>query len=630
MKKIFFFLSFFFFSLSFSFAQSDIEVYPAHWWVGMKNPNLQLMIHSKGIANKLVASKLPEKGVQISEGVTLKKISRLESPNYVFLDMVIAKDAKPGIRSFNFGELFNKSIRYELKARRTGNGKSYAQGVTSADLVYLIMPDRFSNGDVSNDKFADMNDTSCNRNNPFFRHGGDLQGITNHLDYFNDIGVTALWLTPVIENDQLLTDEGGALRSAYHGYAFTNQYKIDRRFGGNKAYKKMIDAAHAHGLKIIQDAVYNHVGSKHFLYVDQPAKDWFNQWPVYTNTTYKDQPLVDPYASKSDYNISVNGWFTPFMPDLNQRNPYVANFLIQYAIWAVEEFGIDGWRVDTYFYSDRDFLNNINNALYNEFPHITVFGENTMLSVTEQAYYAQNNINTSWKSNLQGVIDFQWEGSVLSALNENPGWSSGIIKIYNVLVQDILYKNPMRNQILLDNHDQDRFYSVIGEDFDKYKMGIVLLLTQRGIPQLYYGTEILMKNFKNPSDAEVRRDFPGGWKEDSINKFIASGRTATENEAFNYVKKLAQFRKNSSALKTGRMMQFVPQDGTYVYFRYDAKQTVMVVLNTGDKETTITVNRFNEITKGFSKMKNVITGSISNLANFKLSPKESAVFELMN
>ena len=630
MKKIFFFLSFFFFSLSFSFAQSDIEVYPAHWWVGMKNPNLQLMIHSKGIANKLVASKLPEKGVQISEGVTLKKISRLESPNYVFLDMVIAKDAKPGIRSFNFGELFNKSIRYELKARRTGNGKSYAQGVTSADLVYLIMPDRFSNGDVSNDKFADMNDTSCNRNNPFFRHGGDLQGITNHLDYFNDIGVTALWLTPVIENDQLLTDEGGALRSAYHGYAFTNQYKIDRRFGGNKAYKKMIDAAHAHGLKIIQDAVYNHVGSKHFLYVDQPAKDWFNQWPVYTNTTYKDQPLVDPYASKSDYNISVNGWFTPFMPDLNQRNPYVANFLIQYAIWAVEEFGIDGWRVDTYFYSDRDFLNNINNALYNEFPHITVFGENTMQSVTEQAYYAQNNINTSWKSNLQGVIDFQWEGSVLSALNENPGWSSGIIKIYNVLVQDILYKNPMRNQILLDNHDQDRFYSVIGEDFDKYKMGIVLLLTQRGIPQLYYGTEILMKNFKNPSDAEVRKDFPGGWKEDSINKFVATGRTAGENEAYNYVKKLAQFRKKSSALKTGRMMQFVPQDGVYTFFRYDAKQTVMVVLNTADKEITVKTNRFNEITKGFSKMKNVITGTITNLQDLKLAPKESAVFELVN
>lgn len=623
--KNFLSLSYFLFLISyFSFSQTSADVYPTNWWVGMKWNKLQLMVHKKDIGN-CTDVKLFYPGVQLA------KIEKTESPNYLFLNLIISPVAKPGKIQIKIHQPDkNTIINYELKARRAGNGNLYAQGVTSSDLVYLIMPDRFSNGDVSNDRFADMNDTNCNRNNPFFRHGGDLQGIINHLDYFNDIGATALWLTPVIENDQPLTDEGGALRSAYHGYAFTNQYQIDRRFGGNEAYKKMIDAAHAHGLKIIQDAVYNHVGSKHFLFVDQPAKDWFNQWPVYTNTTYKDQPLVDPYASKSDYNISVNGWFTPFMPDLNQRNPYVANFLIQYAIWAVEEFGIDGWRVDTYFYSDRDFLNNINKALYHEFPRITVFGENTMQSVTEQAYYAQNNINTSWKSNLQGVIDFQWEGSVLAALNENFGWVNGVTRIYNVLVQDILYKDPMRNQILLDNHDQDRFYSVIGEDFDKYRMGIVLLLTQRGIPQLYYGTEILAKNFKNPSDAEVRKDFPGGWKEDSVNKFIAAGRTSIENEAYNYVKRLAQFRKNSSAIKSGNTMQFVPQDGTYVYFRYDGKQTVMVVLNTGDKETTVMVNRFSEITKGFSKMKNVITGSITSLQDFKLLPKASVVFELMN
>jgi glycosidase len=275
-------------------------------------------------------------------------------------------------------------------------------------------------------------------------------------------------------------------------------------------------------------------------------------------------------------------------------------------------------------------LNHINKALYSEFPHITVFGENTMQSVTEQAYYAQNNINTSWKSNLQGVIDFQWEGSVLTSLNENFGWANGIMHVYNVLVQDILYKDPMRNEILLDNHDQDRFYSVVGENYDKYKMGIVLLLTQRGIPQIYYGTEILMKNFKNPSDAEVRKDFPGGWKEDSVNKFVISGRTSKENDAYNYVKQLAHFRENSSAIKTGKTMQFVPMNGLYAYFRYDAKQTVMVVLNTGDKEAPVSVNRFSEITKGFSKMKNVITGDISTLQDFKLSPKESGVFELAN
>ncbi|HXB42503.1 MAG TPA: alpha-amylase family glycosyl hydrolase [Puia sp.] len=607
-----------------SFTQTPAAVYPTNWWVGMKWNKVQVMIHKKDIG--------VYRDVKLSyPGVQLVKVEKLSSPNYLFLNLDISPGAKPGVMKIKIrGNEGEQVIDYQLRSRRGGNGKVYAQGVTSADLIYLIMPDRFSNGEGSNDKFADMNDTSCDRSNPFLRHGGDLQGISKHLDYFNDLGVTTLWLTPVVENDQSLTNEGSAKRSAYHGYAFTDQYKVDRRFGGNEEYKKMIDAAHARGLKIIQDAVYNHVGDNHFLFLDKPSKDWFNQWPSYTNTTYKDQPLVDPYASKSDYNIAVNGWFTTFMPDLNQRNPYVANFLIQYAIWAVEEYGIDGWRVDTYFYSDRDFLNNINQALYHEFPHITVFGENTMQSVTEQAYYAQNNISTSWKSNLQGVIDFQWEGSVLRALNEHSGWSSGVTRIYNVLVQDILYKDPMRNEILLDNHDQDRFYSVMGEDFDKYKMGILLLLTQRGIPQLYYGTEILMKNFKNPSDAEVRKDFPGGWKGDSVNKFVASGRTQQENEAYDYVKKLSHFRENSSAIKWGKLMQFVPTDGLYTYFRYDSTQTLMVTLNTNDTEITVMVSRFIEITKGFTKMKNVMTGSVTDLKDFKLSAKQGAVFELTN
>ncbi len=534
MKKRLLLVSYFLFLIFyFSFAQSNVEVYPTNWWVGMKWNKVQLMVHEKNIAsNSEIRLVYP--------GVQLTKVEKVENPNYIFLDLLISSSAKPGKMKIEIHQQ-NKSrvIDYELKKRREGNGNAYAQGVTSSDLIYLIMPDRFSNGDISNDKFADMNDTSCNRNSPYLRHGGDLQGIINHLDYFNELGATVLWLTPIIENNQGLSDEGGAMRSSYHGYHFTDQYKIDKRFGGNDAYKKMVDAAHAKGLKIIQDAVYNHVGNKHFLFLDQPSKDFFNQWPKYTGTSFKDQPLIDPYASKTDYNISINGWFTPFLPDLNQRNPYVANYLIQYAIWAVEEFGIDGWRVDTYFYSDRDFLNRVNQALYDEFPHITVFGETTMHSVTEQAYYCQNNINAAWKSNLQGVIDFEWEGSVLQSLNGHIGWDNGIEHMYNILVQDILYKDPKRNQILLDNHDQDRFFSVIGEDFDKYKMGLVLLMTQRGIPQLYYGTEILMKNFKNPSDAEVRKDFPGGWKEDSVNKFLATGRTAKENEAFDFVKKLA-------------------------------------------------------------------------------------------
>jgi glycosidase len=520
-------------------------------------------------------------------------------------------------------------VDYELKERGKGNGNTYAQGVTSADLIYLLMPDRFSNGDLSNDRFANMNDTNCDRTNPFYRHGGDLQGITNHLDYFNDLGVTALWLTPVIENDQGLTDEGGTIRSSYHGYGFTNQYQVDRRFGGNEAYKKMVAAAHAHGIKIIQDAVYNHIGNKHFLFLDPPSKDWFNQWPSYTNTNYQDQPLVDQYASKAEYDLSLKGWFTSFLPDLNQANSFVANFLIQHAIWTVEEFGIDGWRVDTYFYSDRNFLNNINKALYSEYPHISIFGETTMHSVTEQAFYMQNNLNIPWKSNLQGVTDYEWANNALASLSGKNGANGDANKLYNTLVQDILYKEPMRNEIFYDNHDQDRFYSVMGEDFDKYKMGISLLLTQRGIPQLYYGTEILMKNLKKPSDAEVRRDFPGGWKEDADNKFTADGRNAMENEAYNYVKTLAQFRKTSSAVKTGKLMQYLPKDELYVYFRYDKQQTVMCIMNTGDKEQNIDFAKYAERTISFTKAVNIIhNNSFAIAASSSIPPKTMWVLEL--
>ncbi|HEX4374148.1 MAG TPA: alpha-amylase family glycosyl hydrolase [Puia sp.] len=615
MKKAFLLSTFLFIISYLSLAQLsgevfpyNIEVYPTHWWVGMKWNKVQVMVHTIFFPKGAIVKMKPYTGVH------LLGVDKPDNHNYLFFNLSISASAKPGMVEFSIRKDSTYFIiDYELKPRRKDNGNAYAQGVTAADLIYLIMPDRFSNGDPSNDKFADMNDTSSDRSNPFLRHGGDLQGITNHLNYFNDLGVTALWLTPVIENDQSLTIESRAMRSAYHGYAFTNQYKMDKRFGGNEAYKKLVSEAHAHGIKIIQDAVYNHIGNKHFLFLDPPSKDWFNQWPAYTNTTYKDQPLVDKYASKYDYNVAVNGWFTPFMPDVNQRDPYVANFLIQYAIWAVEEFGIDGWRVDTYFYSDRDFLNKINKALYDEFPHISIFGETTTNSVTEQAYFSQNNLNVAWKSNLQGVTDYEWFSGALASLKENSGE-----KLYNKLVQDILYKDPMRNEIFFDNHDQDRFYSVIGEDFAKYKMGIALLLTQRGIPQIYYGTEILMKNLKNPSDAEVRRDFPGGWKEDTVNKFISSGRTAQENEAYNYVKILAHFRQNSSAIKSGKMMQFLPDNGLYVYFRYDKDQTVMCVMNSADNEKEIDLKKYSERINGFNTARNVVDD-----AAFKLSDKIS-------
>ncbi len=605
-------------------ASDSLNVYPTNWWAGMKHNKVQLLIYSTGdgLSNKQVRISYP--------GITINNIHKFKNGKYLAVDLTITSSAKPGTVNIQFLEDGrNSTVKWPLKARRKGNGTSYAQGVTSADFIYLLMPDRFSNGDTTNDRFTDMRDTAHDRNNPFLRHGGDLEGIISHLDYFNDLAITALWLTPVIENNQTTTNEGGSIRSSYHGYHFTDQYKIDKRFGGNNAYKKMIDSAHAHNIKIIQDAVYNHVGDKHFLFLDPPSGDWFNQWPQYTNTTYKDQPLVDPYAAESDKNVSVNGWFTPFLPDVNQRNPYFANYLIQHALWTVEEFGIDGWRVDTYFYSDRDFLNTINKALYTEYPNLTIFGETTMQSVLEQAYYMQNNINTEWKSNLQGVTDFQWQGNTLASLNEDFGWSNGITKLYNTLVQDILYKDPLRNEIFLDNHDQNRYYSVVGEDFKKYKMGIGLLLTQRGIPQLYYGTEILMKNFKDPTDAEVRRDFPGGWANDTINKFIVDDRLPKEKEAYTYVQKIARFRKNSSALCAGKTMQYVPGDGLYVYFRYDKNHTIMCVVNTSNTAIAVDFSKYAERTNGFTKAVNIINyNSYHTADNLVIPAKEMWILEM--
>lgn len=609
-----------------SYSQTEnVKVYPTNWWVGMKWSHVQLMVHSPGLKSTVQDVEIRYPGVQ------LIKLNRVESSNYLFLDINISAHTKPGIVKIKFNRIHDQPlwVNYELKSKSKEDGKTRVLGVTSKDLVYLLMPDRFSNGDTTNDFYADMRDTDHNRKNPYDRHGGDLQGVINHLDYLKNLGITTIWMTPVNENDMARTNEGGASRSTYHGYAITDQYNVDKRFGGNALYKKMVDASHTSGLKVIQDAVYNHVGINHWFIRDMPMKDWVNQWPQYTNTSYRDNPLVDPYASNYDKEISVNGWFTPFMPDLNQRNPYVSNFLIQYAIWATEEFGIDGWRVDTYFYSDSLFLNRINDALIKDFPKLTVFGEVWVHTVMNSAYFCQNNFNVPFKHNLQGVTDFPLLFAMFDGLNQPFGWTEGVNRVYTTLAQDIAYKDPNRNCIFFDNHDLDRFYSMVGEDFAKYKMGINWLLTLRGIPEIYYGTEILMKNFKSPNDAAVREDFPGGWPGDKINKFLSEERTEKENDAFNYVSKLAHFRQSSSAITEGRLMQYLPINGLYIYFRYDSKQTIMVISNTGKDSMKPEWNHYSERLKRCTQMRNVITNEILPLNSFEIRPKESFVFELI-
>ncbi|MEJ7739824.1 MAG: glycoside hydrolase family 13 protein [Chitinophagaceae bacterium] len=596
------------------------KIHPSNWWAGMKNPNLQLLVYGPGAGKLLYAVNYP--------GVSLVRTSKVENSNYAFLDLKIAPSAKPGMIKL-VGKTGNQTINrsYELKERSTF---PKATGVSSSDLIYLVMPDRFANGDPSNDKFPGMADTNANVKNPYWRHGGDLKGIMDHLDYLQELGVTALWLTPVIENDEVLKKEGpDRMQAGYHGYHFTDHYQIDRRFGGNEAYIRLSDALHKRGMKLVQDAVYNHVSDDHWMYKDLPAKDWLNNWPQYTSSSHKEQALLDPHGSAADRKMLLDGWFTPFLPDLNQRNPFLANYLIQHAIWSTEMFKIDAWRIDTYKYNDQAFMNRCNQALLSEYPNIHLFGESTASSPVSLSYFVSNNLNFPFKSNLPGTLDFPLNYAINDALKQNFGWDDGVNRLYQTLTQDVVYADPMKLVTSLDNHDMDRYLSVIGENFDKYKMGVTWLLTTRGIPSWYYGTEILMKNFKDPTDAEVRRNFPGGFLGDTENKFTSGGRSRKENEAFDYVKSLANYRKMTPALHSGKLMQYVPQDGSYIYFRYNDAKTIMIATNSTDKEINLNTERFTERMKGYTSARNVITNEpINSLSLIKLPPKTAVVLEL--
>ncbi len=594
-----------------SYAQ---ELYPTNWFTGMKWSNVQILVHHKepGFNTQKISIKYP--------GVVLKKVTALPNEHYYALDVSITPAAKPGKVPIQFSGKNTKVINWPLYTRRNGNGKVFAQGVTSKDVVYLIMPDRFSNGDASNDKVPGMLDQSLRRDTVFQRHGGDLQGVINHLDYLKDLGVTSVWMTPIWENNMPDRTE--------HGYAITNHYKVDPRLGTNEKYNELSNELHKRGMKLVQDVVYNHVGLQHFTYTDKPMPDWFHEWPSFTQTTYKDQTTFDPYASAKDKKQMVDGWFVPQMPDLNHNNPVVANYLIQHSIWNAETFGIDGWRIDTYPYNDLQFMNRCNKALYDEFPQISIFGEAWVHGVINESYFCENNLNVPFKSNLQATTDFQslFYG-IQAAVNEKFGWTDGVNKLYTTAAQDIAYKNPMRQVIFLDNHDLPRFYSVVGEDIKKYKIALSWLFTFRGIPQMYYGMENLMTGFTDP-DGNVRKDFMGGWPGDAQNKFTAEGRTVKENDVFNYIRNLTNFRKTSSALTTGKLMQYLPQEGLYVYFRYDANQTIACIMNTDTKARTINLlNDYSERTKGFTNARNIQTNERVGMMP-DLQPMEMLVLEL--
>lgn len=594
----------------------NIDVYPTNWWVGMKTNSIQLLIRSTGksFSSDKVSISYP--------GITILKTHQFQNKKYVAVDIIIAPETVPGDVIIELNQKGEKQkIKWPLYKRRSGNGTEFAQGVTSSDFIDLIMVDRFSNGDFNNDRVKGMRDQSLNRNEMYDRHGGDLQGVLNNLDYIQGLGVTTLWFTPVMENDMANRTE--------HGYAITNHYKIDARYGTDSLYKKLSNQLHERGMKLIFDAVYNHIGMYHFLEQDPPANDWVHRWPEYTQTSYREQPLFDPYAAKSDQKKMSDGWFDKIMPDINQGNPYMANFIIQNCIWYVEAYGIDGIRLDTYTYNDLDFANRCNKAIMDEYPKMTLFGEIMVHGAANQAYFEQNNIDTNFKSNLPSVVDFQslYYG-IIPALTQPFGWTEGVNKLYYTLSSDFLSKNPMQKVLLLDNHDEPRFFSIVGENVEKQKIGYQWLLTCRGIPQLYYGSEVLMKGFKAP-DGLVRGDFPGGWNGDVKNAFTGKGMTEDEKSTQDLVRKLGNFRKNSSALKTGKMMHYVPVDGLYVYFRYDENQTIMCVMNTSNGEKEIDFQKYDERTSRFTSAKNVLTAEgMSTLKKTTIPAMKMWILEL--
>lgn len=601
--------------LAFTNPPSDLRVEPLNWWTGMRHNRIEVMVYRAGLGSFTVQL---GKGVR---DVRLEKVDKTDSPNYLILTLYIGPKA-PAQRLplvFSKGaETFTHE--FPILARST---EPKAGGVDSRDVVYMVFPDRFANGDPSNDNVPGMRQ-GLQRDSLVGRHGGDLKGIKDHLDYIQDLGVTTIWLNPELENDQNL--------ESYHGYAVTDHYRVDRRLGSNELLRDLIKDCHQRGLKVVRDVVLNHVGISHWWMQDWPYNDWINKWPEMTKTTYRAPTLVDPYASEWDKKRFSDGWFVPQMPDLNQRNPHLAQYLIQQAIWWVEYAGFDGLRIDTYTYSDQAFCSRWCRELLEEYPKLGMFGEIWEHGVVIQGFFADDQPikRAKFDSNLPGVIDFQLMFAVHEALNREQGWTEGAARIYYTLAKDYFYKDPSKNLIMLDNHDISRFYTIVKEDFNRYKSGMAFLLTMRGIPQIYYMTELLATGNEWPSHGNIRKDFPGGWAGDKANKFTAAGRTAEEQAAYQYARTLLQYRKANPVLQTGKLMQFVPEDGVYTYFRYDDKgNTVMVVLNTANKDMTVNTARFVERMRGYTKAKDIASGNVlTDLRSFNLPRNAPLVLEL--
>ena len=557
------------------------KVAPTFWWAGMKNTELQVLLYGEDISSSDVSL--------TSSDVYLKEVVRQANSNYLILYLDL-KEARP--QKFDIvlkkGRKVTK-VPYELKERiRKGTD---IEGFTSSDVLYLIMPDRFANGNPDNDVIPGMLENKVDRNEQFGRHGGDFKGISEHLDYISDLGVTAIWLNPTQENDM---KDG-----SYHGYAITDYYQIDRRFGTNEEFCNLVNEAHGKGLKVVMDMIFNHCGSENYLFKDRPQDDWFNFRSNYVQTSFKTASVMDIHASDYEKAIATDGWFTQVMPDLNQRNRHVARYLIQSSIWWIEYAGINGIRQDTHPYADYNFMSTWCKEVLEEYPHFNIVGETWLNSNVLVSYWQKDSKLAAPKnSNLPTVMDFPLTDLMSKAFDEETTeWSGGLYRLYDYHTQDLVYANPMNLLVFLDNHDTSRFCKneEDAKNIVRYKQAITYLLTTRGIPQIYYGTEILMAADKSEGDGCLRRDFPGGWKGDKVNCFTAEGRTDLQNEAFDYTRKLLNFRKNNEAICKGTMKHFSICKGVYVYERKYNDKSVVVFMNGTDEKQTLSLVPYKEI-----------------------------------
>ena len=596
MKNLFF-LSLFILGSSL-YAQKIDRIEPPYWYVGMNHNQLELLIYGKDISH--FTPSIDHKNIQILD------IKKTENSNYLFLNLDLSK-AVSGKFNINFskkGKRNNFSVAYELK-ERTQDSK-LREGFNSSDVIYLITPDRFANGDVANDAVKTMNEKTVDRKNDYGRHGGDIKGITNHLDYINEMGFTAIWPTPVLTNDMK--------KASYHGYAMTDFYEVDPRFGTMKDYSELAHQAKNKGIKLIMDQVANHIGLEHWWMKDLPTKDWVNYQDEYlknnmVTTNHRRTTNQDAYASIKDKNLMSEGWFVSSMPDLNQRNPLLATYLIQNSIWWIETLDLGGIRQDTYPYPNKQFMSDWAGAIMNEYPNFSIVGEEWSVNPLLVGYWQQGSkTKDGYVSNLSSTMDFPMQKAIVDALNEAESWDNGFVKMYEGLANDFSYANPSNIMIFPDNHDMDRIFTQLKENVVNTKMALGYMLALPRISQLYYGTEILMQNSAKPGDhGLIRTDFPGGWNGDPSNAFTGENLTADQAEMQSFLKKLLNYRKNSEAIHTGKTIHFAPENGVYTLFRIKNDEIVTVILNKNDKPISLDLNRFEEIGLTGKQVKNIIT-----------------------